>query len=557
MASSATSPRDAVESSCSPERPASARRASSPSSRRRAADGVTWLEGACHSYGGLPGWPFVEILLGWLGGEIGEPEIAIRTKARAGLGALFGAEARVAAPSAWPGFCESVSTLRPRRRRRRTQRLVRWLERLSATKPVIVAIEDTQWADAPTRRLAEADSRADRPRAHRARPDRGADSGIRGRRAPISCARRLRAQDHGDRARPTRRRRGRAGARRHRRRRDRRGDSNRTHPRGGRESALPGGARAGLSRGSARAAGTHVDGHDRLARAASSLAREPPRRPDRSPVRRAAQARPDRGGDRADVPGRGSRAQSAANASGEALKSLLRAEIVREVSRYPELRVHLHPRPPPRGRALDAHSRRGSGRCTRRSHRRSRRSTPGHWTSTRAARPLPRAGGEPAEGARVRRAGSRRLRASARATSSPRSRAGRGRSGRSSGRSISTAAHWGRSKSGMAGTSFAICPSALFRTRACWSASKIRSAWSRSRVTEPLAVARVVLRASAAEDRPFSDGSGSAVPAEERDVELAAREDLAEERRAGCEARHHLDPDTSELRLDELEHRGR
>ena len=31
---------------------------------------------------------------------------------------------------------------------------MRWLERLSAGKPVIVAIEDTQWADAPTRRLA-------------------------------------------------------------------------------------------------------------------------------------------------------------------------------------------------------------------------------------------------------------------------------------------------------------------------------------------------------------------------------------------------------------------
>ena len=31
---------------------------------------------------------------------------------------------------------------------------MRWLERLSAAKPVIVAIEDTQWADAPTRRLA-------------------------------------------------------------------------------------------------------------------------------------------------------------------------------------------------------------------------------------------------------------------------------------------------------------------------------------------------------------------------------------------------------------------
>ena len=52
-----------------------------------AADGATWLEGRCHSYGGLPRWPFVEILLGWLGAELGEPEIAIRTKARAALGA--------------------------------------------------------------------------------------------------------------------------------------------------------------------------------------------------------------------------------------------------------------------------------------------------------------------------------------------------------------------------------------------------------------------------------------------------------------------------------------
>jgi hypothetical protein len=43
---------------------------------------VTWLEGAATPTGS-PGWPFVEILLGWLGAEIGEPEIAIRTKARA------------------------------------------------------------------------------------------------------------------------------------------------------------------------------------------------------------------------------------------------------------------------------------------------------------------------------------------------------------------------------------------------------------------------------------------------------------------------------------------
>ena len=118
------------------------------------ASSVTWLEGRCHSYGGLPGWPFVEILLGWLGAEIGEPEIAIRTKARASLGALFGDDAdAVLGPLAGllrlrlegpPGGEEDVD-----------QAFVRLLERLAASTPVIVAVEDTQWADAPTRRLGE------------------------------------------------------------------------------------------------------------------------------------------------------------------------------------------------------------------------------------------------------------------------------------------------------------------------------------------------------------------------------------------------------------------
>jgi DNA-binding SARP family transcriptional activator len=118
-------------------------------------DRVTWLEGRAHSYGGLPGWPFVEVLLGWLGAEISEPEIAIRTKARAGLGALFGDDAEAV-----------LVPLAPLLRLRLDAQagsgdgthdaFVHWLEALAASKPVVVAIEDTQWADAPTRELAEA-----------------------------------------------------------------------------------------------------------------------------------------------------------------------------------------------------------------------------------------------------------------------------------------------------------------------------------------------------------------------------------------------------------------
>jgi DNA-binding SARP family transcriptional activator len=121
---------------------------------RAAGDDVTWLEGGCHSYGGLPGWPFVEILLGWLGADIAEPEIAIRTKARAGLTSLFedeadqllGSLAELLRIRLAGGAAPETSS---------DDAFVRWLERLAATRPVILAIEDMQWADARTRQLGE------------------------------------------------------------------------------------------------------------------------------------------------------------------------------------------------------------------------------------------------------------------------------------------------------------------------------------------------------------------------------------------------------------------
>ncbi len=119
-----------------------------------AGDSVTWLEGSCHSYGGLPGWPFVEILLGWLGAEIGEPEIALRTKARAGLGSLFGDKAEAVLPPLAALLRIRIQDAAVTQEDIETA-LVEWLERLAATKPVILAIEDTQWADGATRKLAE------------------------------------------------------------------------------------------------------------------------------------------------------------------------------------------------------------------------------------------------------------------------------------------------------------------------------------------------------------------------------------------------------------------
>jgi DNA-binding SARP family transcriptional activator len=120
-----------------------------------AGDAATWLEGQCHSYGGFPCWSFVEILLRWLGAEIGEPEIAIRTKARAGLGTLLGDEFEsVFVPLAGllhlrlePAVAPVSDGVEPA--------YLRWLEALAAERPLIVAVEDTQWADAPTRELAE------------------------------------------------------------------------------------------------------------------------------------------------------------------------------------------------------------------------------------------------------------------------------------------------------------------------------------------------------------------------------------------------------------------
>ncbi|MBA2641595.1 MAG: AAA family ATPase [Actinobacteria bacterium] len=125
--------------------------------RALAGDRVTWLEGNCLSYGGLTAWPFVEALLGWLGSEIGEPEIAVRTKARARLGALFGNDLERELPALGrllriridgPDDAGDPDQIR--------EAYIHWLEALARERPVVVALEDVHWADPATRELAEA-----------------------------------------------------------------------------------------------------------------------------------------------------------------------------------------------------------------------------------------------------------------------------------------------------------------------------------------------------------------------------------------------------------------
>ena len=298
-------------------------------------DGVTWLEGRCHSYGGLPGWAFVEALLGWLGADIGEPEIAIRTKARAGLGALFGDDTEaVLVPLASLLRLRLDTDAAPAEGMR--EAFVRWLETLAASKPVVLSVEDTQWADAPTRELAEAvlelTDRSPVALVLTEEPIPGsegaalrlhalADYGHRTSElavGPLSdeAAEELLVGVVGE-------------------------DIDRVarlgpHPRGGREPALPGRARACVPRGRARASRSHVDGDDRRARAPSAVAREPPRREDRPAGRRPAAARSDRRRRSAECSRSECSSSVAAESIDEPLKALLRAEVVREVGRYPE-----------------------------------------------------------------------------------------------------------------------------------------------------------------------------------------------------------------------------
>jgi class 3 adenylate cyclase len=132
-----------------------------------AGDRVTWLEGQCRSYGGeLLYWPFVEVLRCWIGVEAGEPEVSVRTKLRAKVATL----GSIDPAEVMPGLARllSIRVESPETESRRQpapeetaeagiqDAVCTWIEALSARQPVVLAIDDFQWADPQARELAEA-----------------------------------------------------------------------------------------------------------------------------------------------------------------------------------------------------------------------------------------------------------------------------------------------------------------------------------------------------------------------------------------------------------------
>jgi class 3 adenylate cyclase/predicted ATPase len=126
---------------------------------------VTWLQGQCLPFEGeLPYGPFVEMLREWLCVGAGEPEISVRTKLRARLRELSGS----AAPR-WIAFLgrllcvkveaeleEQMVNLAPEELASEVRRsYVQWIEALTDQAPVVIALEDAHHADAITRSLAE------------------------------------------------------------------------------------------------------------------------------------------------------------------------------------------------------------------------------------------------------------------------------------------------------------------------------------------------------------------------------------------------------------------
>lgn len=133
--------------------------------RRRSSGAVTWLEGHCLSYGTEVIYgPFIQILRNWIGAEDGEAELSVWTKLRAKLGLLPAAQipdvlpflARVLSLRVDPAGEERLARTSPSDLAREIRRAYRtWLASLARQGPVVAVIEDIHWEDPSSRQLVD------------------------------------------------------------------------------------------------------------------------------------------------------------------------------------------------------------------------------------------------------------------------------------------------------------------------------------------------------------------------------------------------------------------
>lgn len=127
-------------------------------------DRAAWSEGRCISYGAdVPYGPFVEILRAWLGLHEGDSELVARTKLRARAGAILGdAERRLPFLALVLGIrlgpeaeAELLGLSAAELAARVRAAYVSWVEALALQRPLVLAIDDLQWVDRPTREMAD------------------------------------------------------------------------------------------------------------------------------------------------------------------------------------------------------------------------------------------------------------------------------------------------------------------------------------------------------------------------------------------------------------------
>jgi len=133
--------------------------------RSGATGGYAWMEGRCVSYGeSLPYWPYRDLLRNWLDVGPTEPELRLRVRLRRKTDEAFPGRAAEVYPylatvlglNLEPEAAALIKPLSPESLQFRTfEVFIELIERIAASGPVVVSLDDLHWADPTSLALTE------------------------------------------------------------------------------------------------------------------------------------------------------------------------------------------------------------------------------------------------------------------------------------------------------------------------------------------------------------------------------------------------------------------